>query len=163
DSLLVDSGSTTILFAEALAEKSGVTVITNSQYVAHAASRGPGENSVFLLGRQYHHEGAETLGPITNDQIQMLSTDHTVLTVGAIDGAGRFMDFVADAAYTARAMMSRARQVTVLVDSSKLEKTALIQVCAAHQVSRVVTDATPPPAVLTSLQAAGVEVIIAGS
>ncbi len=163
DSLLIDSGSTTILFAEALAGKSGVTVITNSQHVAHAASKGPGDNSVFLLGGQYHHEGAETLGSITNDQIQMLSTDHAVLTVGAIDGAGRFMDFVADAAYTARAMMSRARQVTVLVDSSKLEKTALIQVCAAHQVSRVVTDAMPPPAVLTSLHAAGVEVIVAES
>lgn len=161
DSLLVDSGSTTILFAEALTAKSGITVITNSQYVAHAASKGPGENSVFLLGGQYYHEGAETLGPMTNDQIQMLSADHAVLTVGAIDASGRFMDFVADAAYTARAMMARAQQVTVLVDSSKFEQTALFQVCSAHQVSRVVTDAPPPPAVMTSLQAAGVEVIIA--
>jgi DeoR family glycerol-3-phosphate regulon repressor len=161
DSLLIDSGSTTILFAEALANKNGITVVTNSQFVAQAASKGPGENRVFLLGGQYHHEGAETLGPMTNDQIQMLSTDHAVLTVGAVDATGRFMDFIADAAYTARAMMARARQVTVLVDSSKLEQTALFQVCTAHQVSRVVTDAPPPPAVMTSFLAAGVEVIIA--
>jgi len=162
DSLLIDSGSTTIVFAEALANKSGVTVVTNSQYVAHAASKGPGENRVFLLGGQYHHEGAETLGPMTNDQIQMLSTDHAVLTVGAVDAAGRFMDFISDAAYTARAMMARARQVTVLVDSSKLEQTALFQVCMAHEVSRVVTDALPPPALMTNLRTAGVEVIVAG-
>jgi len=161
DSLLIDSGSTTILFAEALAEKRGITIFTNSQHVAHAASKPPGGNSVFLLGGQYHHEGGETLGSITNDQIQMLSTDHAVLTVGAVDSGGRFMDFVADAAYTARAMMSRARQVTVLVDSSKLDKTALVLVCESHQVSRLVTDALPPSAVLTSLQAAGVEVIVA--
>lgn len=162
DSLLIDSGSTTILFAEALANKHGITVVTNSQYVAHAASKGPGENRVFLLGGQYHHEGAETLGPMTNDQIQMLSTDHAVLTVGAVDATGRFMDFIADAAYTARAMMSHARQVTVLVDSSKLEQTALFQVCTANQVSRIVTDAAPPPGLMTSFRAAGVEVIIAG-
>lgn len=161
DSLLIDSGSTTILFAEALASKTGITVVTNSQLVAQAASKGPGKNSVFLLGGQYHHEGAETLGPMTNDQIQMLSTDHVVLTVGAVDAGGRFMDFIADAAYTARAMMARARQVTVLVDSSKLEKAALFQVCTASQVSRVVTDAPPPPALMNSFRAAGVDVIIA--
>lgn len=99
---------------------------------------------------------------MTNDQIQMLSTDHAVLTVGAVDATGRFMDFIADAAYTARAMMSHARQVTVLVNSSKLEQTALFQVCTANQVSRIVTDAAPPPGLMTSFRAAGVEVIIAG-
>jgi len=161
DSLLIDSGSTTILFAEALSKRSGITVVTNSQLVAQAASKGPGDNSVFLVGGRYHPDGAETLGPITNDQIQMLSADHAVLTVGAVDAAGRFMDFVPDAAYTARAMMARARQVTVLVDSSKLEKAALFQVCTASQVSRVVTDAPPPPSLMTCLQAAGVDVIIA--
>lgn len=161
DSLLIDSGSTTIMFAEALAAKGGLTLFTNSQHVAHAATMGPAENSVFLLGGQYHPEGAETLGPITNDQIQMLSADHAVLTVGAIDAAGRFMDYIADAAYTARAMMGRARQVTVLADSSKMEKSALVQVCAAHQVSRLVTDTMPPPALSNNLETAGVEIIIA--
>lgn len=163
DSLLIDSGSTTILFSEALAQKSGMTIITNSHHVAQAASKGRGENSVFMLGGQYCHEGAETLGPMTNDQIQMLSADHAVLTVGAVDAAGRFMDFIADAAYTARAMIARARQVTVLVDSSKLEKTALFEVCGANQVARLVTENPPPPAVMTSLRAAGVEIIIAGA
>lgn len=161
DSLLIDSGSTTIMFAEALATMGGLTLFTNSQHVAHAATSGPAENSVFLLGGQYHPEGAETLGPITNDQIQMLSADHAVLTVGAIDASGRFMDYIADAAYTARAMMARARQVTVLADSSKMEKTALVQVCAAHQVSRLVTDSMPSPALCNNLKTAGVEIIIA--
>jgi len=161
DSLLVDSGSTTILFAEALSRKSGLTIITNSQHVAHAASKGPGENNVFLLGGHYYPEGAETLGPITNDQIQALSADHAVLTVGAVDNLGRFMDFMAEAAYTARAMIARTRQVTVLIDSSKIEKAALFQVCAAEQVSRVVTDAPLPAAVMTSFASAGVEVIVA--
>ncbi len=43
------------------------------------------------------------------------------------------MDFNADEAFIARAMIASARQVTVLADSSKLGRHALFQVCEARQ------------------------------
>ena len=53
------------------------------------------------------------------------------------------MDFNADEAFVARAMIASARQVTVLADSCKLGQHALFQVCEASQVHRLVTDRAP--------------------
>jgi DeoR family glycerol-3-phosphate regulon repressor len=71
------------------------------------------------------------------------------------------MDFNADEAYVARAMIASARQTTILADSSKLERHALFQVCDATQVDRLVTDRPPPSGLADALKSAGVEVVVA--
>lgn len=161
DSLMIDAGSTTVCFAEALALSPGKTIITNSQLVAQAASGSDRGNRVFLLGGEYDAEGGECLGVLTNDQIRLFQVDHAVLTVGAVGSTGEFMDFIADAAFTARSMIARARSVTILVDSSKFERFALFQLCSPSEISRVVTDAPPPAPTLRAFEQAGVEVILA--
>jgi DeoR family glycerol-3-phosphate regulon repressor len=82
-----------------------------------------------------------------------------VLTIGAIDAMGRCLDFNAEEAYIARAMMASARGTTVLADSSKLGKHALFQVCDATQIDRLVTDRLPPRELADALRAAGVEIL----
>jgi DeoR family glycerol-3-phosphate regulon repressor len=71
------------------------------------------------------------------------------------------MDFNAEEAFIARAMIASARQVTVLADSSKLGNHALFQVCDASQVHRLVTDRSPSETFARALNAAGVELIVA--
>jgi DeoR family glycerol-3-phosphate regulon repressor len=106
-------------------------------------------------------DGHELLGPLVVEQIQRLRADHAVLTIGAIDPAGRFMDFNAEEAYVARAMIASARRVTILADSSKIGRYALFEVCDAPQIHRLVTDRAPDAALTTLLTAAGVEIIVA--
>jgi DeoR/GlpR family transcriptional regulator of sugar metabolism len=161
DSLFIDTGSTTVYFAKALSERSGLTIITNSQKVADVISAGSGTNEVYLLGGRYARENEQVVGPITIEQIKRFNADHAVLTVGAVDDAGRFMDFNAEEAYVARAMIERARSATVLADGSKLSRTALFEVCDATQIARVVTETAPSLNVANALRAAGVEVLIA--
>jgi len=161
DSLLVDTGSTTACFAEALKSAGNFTVITNSVMVAHELWSGPGNSEVYLLGGRYHGDGHEILGPMVIEQIGRLHADHAVLTIGAIDPSGIFMDFNADEAFVARAMIASARQVTVLADGSKLGRHALFEVCRADKVGRLVTDRAPTGAVGTALHAANVEIVVA--
>lgn len=163
DSLLIDSGSTTTAFAESLGRAGQFTVITNAVMVARELWNAPKRSDVYLLGGRYFGDNHETVGPHAIEEIQRLHADHAVLTIGAIDPAGIFMDFNADEAYVARAMMASARQTTVLADSSKLGRRALFQVCEARQVHRVVTDKEPPVPLREALRAAGVEVLVAGS
>lgn len=160
DSLLVDTGSTTICFAEALRDRAGLTVITNSQKVAHIVAHGAGGSEAYLLGGRYSHDNEQVLGPLAVEQVQRFSADHAVLTVGAIDASGRLMDYNAEEAYVARAMIESAKSVTVLVDRSKLDRTALFEVCDASRIDRIVTDGPPPPAIANALAAASVEVVI---
>ncbi|MBN9306521.1 MAG: hypothetical protein BGO82_06170 [Devosia sp. 67-54] len=161
DSLLIDAGSTTAYFAEALGRAGVFTVITNSVLVANELWAAPNRGEVYLTGGRYFGEGHEVLGPLVVEQIQRLHADHAVLTIGAIDAGGKFMDFNTEEAFVARAMIASARRTTVLADASKLNRQALFQVCEASQVERLVTDRMPEPAMANLLQSAGVEIIVA--
>lgn len=161
DSLLIDAGTTTALFAAALGRAGSFTVITNSILVAEELRHGQRQSEVYLLGGRYYGEDQEMLGSLVVEQIQRVQADHAVLTVGAVDPAGRCLDFNAEEAYVARAMIASARQTTILADSTKLGRHALFQVCEANQISRLVTDAAPPPSVAAALRAAGADLIVA--
>lgn len=161
DSLMIDSGSTTAAFAEALGKVGQFSVITNSMLVANELWKAPIRSDIYLLGGRFFGEGHETLGPLAIDEIRRLRVDHAVITIGAVDPAGRFMDYNAEEAYIARAMLGSARQATILADSSKLCRHALFEVCDARQIQRMVTDRPPPSPLDDALRAAGVEVLVA--
>ena len=160
DSLLIDGGTTTALLAAALGRTGSFTVITNSLLVARELRDSQHKSEVYLLGGRLFGEGDEMLGSLVIEQIQRLQADHAVLTVGAIDPAGRCLDFNAEEAYIARAMMASARRTTILADSSKLGKHALFQVCGAAQIDRLVTDKLPPRELADVLRAASVEILV---
>jgi DeoR family glycerol-3-phosphate regulon repressor len=163
DSLLIDSGTTTAYFAEALGRVGSFAVITNSVGVASELWNAPHRSDVYLLGGKYFGDNQEVLGALAVEQIRALHADHAVITIGAMDAEGTSMDFNADEAFVARAMIASARMVTILADSSKLERHALFRVCDASQVDRLVTDQPPSERLAEKLKGAGVEVIIAGT
>lgn len=160
DTLLVDTGSTTIVFAEELARQSGLTVITNSLIIAQTMTRGRNGHRAFLIGGEYSDEAMENLGALAVRQVGHFHAIHAVITVGAIEMEGA-MDYTLEEAEIARAMIAQARQLTVIADSSKLEKAGLFRVCRLDAVDRLVTDARPKGALSDALVAAGVEIVVA--
>ncbi|MBP7002935.1 DeoR/GlpR family DNA-binding transcription regulator [Amaricoccus sp.] len=163
DSLLIDAGSTTTLFAEALGKVGSFSVITNSVAVAAELWGAPHKSDVYVLGGRYAGDGQEMLGPLTVEQIRTLRADHAVLTIGGMDEDGNCMDFNAEEAFVARAMIASAREVTVVADSSKLGRHALFQVCDAGKLDRLVTDRAPSQLLGEAMRAADVEVIVSGA
>ncbi|WP_020188023.1 DeoR/GlpR family DNA-binding transcription regulator [Methylopila sp. 73B] len=159
DTLFVDTGTTTLLFAEELSRARGLTVITNSAAIAALASRGE-DAQAFLLGGEYRDGGAECLGAMAIDQIRRFHAVHAVLTVGAVHEAG-VLDYDAREAEIARAMVAQARAVTVLADASKFDRSAPFVVAPLEAISRIVTDAVPVGPIADALVAAGVEVVAA--
>jgi DeoR family glycerol-3-phosphate regulon repressor len=159
DALFVDTGTTTLFFAEALARKAGMTVITNSILVAQALARDGGRNKVFLLGGEYRDEASENVGSLTIEQIARFSAQHAVLTIGAITVSG-IMDYSLEEVEVARAMVERAKVVTVIADAAKMERQALFQVCELAQVDRLVINRMPEGELAAALRQAGVEIIL---
>lgn len=160
DTLFVDTGTTTLYFAESLAERSGLTVITNSLLIAEAISKGGKDNKVFLLGGEFLPDAHQTVGPLTLEQISRFNTNHVVLTVGAISNQG-IMDFSIEEVEVARAMILNSRLVTVIADSSKLEREALFLLCSLDRVDRLIVDKAPSMELAEALKQAGVDVLIA--
>ncbi len=160
DTLFVDTGTTTVAFAEELAQSRGLTIMTNSVAVAQIVARGADDARVFLIGGQYADEAAEMLGALAIQQIQQFHAGDAVLTVGAIETDGIF-DYAIDETEIARAMIGQARRVTVLADASKLGRGGLFQVCPLGRIDRLVIDRAPDCPQIEAVHRAGVELIVA--
>ncbi len=161
DSLLINCGTTTIFFAEELARHGPFTIITNATPVAAEMWKAPKRGPIHLMGGGYFGDAFATLGAQVVEQIQKIHADHAVLAVGSISASGTIMDYSVDEAYVARAMAESARSVTVLADSSKLNRNALLQICGPEKIDRLVTEKPVDAALESILKLAGVEIIVA--
>lgn len=158
DSLFVDTGTTTLLFAEELARREGLTVITNSAAIAALAARGEGAQ-VFLLGGSYRRGGQECVGELTLEQVRQFRASHVFLTVGAVSHDG-LLDFDLPEAQLARAMVRQAAELTVLADASKMGRTGVFEIGPLGLARRLVTDHVPED-LGQAIAAAGVEILVA--
>lgn len=157
DTLFIDTGSTTLACAEALAEVERLTVITNSVRIAQALGGSP-TNRVFLVGGVYGNDNGQTLGPLAIGQVEGFQADHAIVTVAALDPAVGAMDSDFEEAQVARAMIAHARNVYVLADRSKVGRSAAFRVCRLDEIDILVTDGDLDPDYAEPLRSAGVEV-----
>jgi len=155
DSILIDTGTTTLFFAKELAKLNRITVITNSLLIA--ASIGASGNRVFVIGGEYLPESEQNVGALAMEQISRFNAEHAVVTIGALSADGAF-DFSIEEAEITRAMIARTRYLTVIVDSSKLGKRALFQVFPLDRIDRLVIDRKPMGDLAQALADAHVEV-----
>lgn len=160
DSLFIDTGSTTIAFAEALTSRHSLVIVTNSPRIA-ATLAGDHTHKVFLIGGAYGVDAGESLGPLALEQIAKFRVRHAVLTVGAIDQAC-VMDFDLQEAEVAKAMIERADFVTVLADHSKFDRRAVFEVAPLSRIHTLVTDLAPGEKMARAIVTAGIDLVIAG-
>ncbi|MCC7320775.1 MAG: DeoR/GlpR transcriptional regulator [Rubellimicrobium sp.] len=153
DSLFIDTGTTTLACARALAEVADLTVITNSLRIARVFAHGSGHAQVFLTGGAYAPDNGETVGPMVLAQIAQFRADHAVIGVAALDPAAGALDADPDEAAIARAMCAAARQTVVVAGSAKFARRAAHLVCPLPQMEVLVADVPPPdpwPALLAT-------------
>ncbi len=158
DSVLIDTGSTTLVLAEELSAIAGLTVITNSAAIAALAAKGP-ESKVFLIGGEYRRSGQENVGEIAVQQISQFRAMHAILTVAAVAETG-YMDHDFQEAQVARAMSRQAASVTILADSSKMGRLGVFEVGPPQLAKRLITNEIPDD-LAGRLRGSGVDILIA--
>ena len=161
ETILIDTGSTTLYFAEKLAEISDLTVVTNSTEIARVMSAGPSLSRTFLLGGEFHADNRQTIGSMAISQLKSFRAHHAILTIGALDARTGVMDYSIEEAQLARAMVEQAEILTILVDSSKFEQIASFEVCGLAKVTNLVCDTPPSSKMKTALAEANVNIIVA--
>lgn len=153
--LLIDTGSTTLACAEALASLRKLTVITNSARIASVFGAQAGRHSVFLLGGQFASDNAETLGPMTISQVQEFQADYALISPAAIDSKAGMTDADHSEASVARAMIGQAERLVVIADRSKYERRAAHLVSRLEAIDVLVCDEPPDEPLLQRLLACG--------
>lgn len=142
DSLFINAGTTTAVFAEYLVDKENLTVITNCASVGNTIWHdGNTTHDVFLLGGKYNGIDTETYGSMVHQQIRMFQVDHTFMTLGAVNAEQGCMEYRVEAAEIIRTMIQQSHRTTVLADSTKLGSTTLVKICDLSEIDRLVTEA----------------------
>lgn len=158
DTLFVDTGSTTIACAEAIAAIGRLTVITNSVAVAGILGAAEHGNAVYLVGGRFGAEDGETVGAMAVEQIAHFQADLALLSAAAIGAAGGVMDSSFEEAQVARAMIRRSRRVAIVAHAAKFGRVAAFRVCPLEDVDILVSDADPGPELAVALRSASVDV-----
>ena len=161
ETLFIDTGSTTLMFAEEIAKVSELTIVTNSTEIARAIAKVNNGSRVFLLGGEFSVGNSQTVGTMVAAQIRSFRAHHTVLTIGALDKRTGAMDFNLEEAQVARAMIEQSERLTVLADHSKFNALASFEVCPLTQVDRLVSDARPSDDICKVLDGAGGQLVLA--
>lgn len=155
ETLFIDTGSTTLFFAEEIARLGGLTIITNSTEIARTIDKANKGHHVFLLGGEYSAGNSQTVGTLVAAQIRSFRAHHAVLTVGAIDRRSGVMDYNIEEAQVARAMIQQSEQITIVADHSKFNALASFEVCSLAQIDNLVCDDPVSDDIREALEADG--------
>jgi DeoR/GlpR family transcriptional regulator of sugar metabolism len=159
-SILFDSGTTTLAVARQLAARRRLVVITSSLPIAAVLQRSS-SSEVILLGGIVRRDAPDLAGPLAEANLDAFRAD--VAFVGA-DGVGLDGELYNASLTVGRLiakMTTRAGSVYVVADSSKIGRTALSRFGNAKQLQGLITDAGIARGDRRALERAGVRVLIA--
>ena len=156
ETLLVNGGSTTALFAGEI-ERQNVTIVTNN--LALAAAILP-DRSVYLLGGRYQSDAQVTVGPLFLSGVQ-ISVDSAIISVGGISTREGLTSPILEEALLTSSMIGAARRTIVVADASKFGQRSFAHICPLAYVDVLVTDREPPGELAEALASAHVQVIVA--
>ncbi len=156
--LLLDSGTTTLMLAEMLPEDRDLTVVTNSLAIATVLESRSGVDLYVLGGRVRRRTGA-AVGEWVDAALADVRVDVAFLgTNGFSVGRGFSTPHQVEAA-AKRAMRHAARRVLVLSDSSKAGQEHFHRFAHPQEVSMLITDLGLDDETVDQLDASGLDVV----
>ncbi len=137
-SLLLDSGSTTLEVAKALRAHRGMTVVTNDLRVAAELAQ-QGDVRLIVLGGEALPNVYTLMSERAVDLISEYHVDYAVLGADAIDPRGIWNTNSFEAPMK-RALIRAADKSLLVADSSKFGRSALVRIAGLDEIGLVVTD-----------------------
>ncbi len=157
-SVLLDSGTTTLAIARRLKAVSGVTVITTSLPIASELFGATGVNTI-LLGGQLRHESPDLYGAITDHTLDVLRADVAFLGADAIDPEGNLYNASAEIGRLIGRMAAAAAEVYAVADHTKIGRHDLMRFARLRDWTALLTDAALDPSMRRVLESAGATVV----
>lgn len=159
DTLILDSGSTTLQIVRNLRNKKDLTVATASIHIALELLRIPGVE-VLMLGGSVRSTSASVVGSYADQMLR----DHAFLKL-FLAGDGFDVDYGLTTtnsmeAHLNRIMIQAAQQTVAVVDSSKLGRRGLSRICGIEDINTVVIDSGIPDENVHRLEDLGIRVVV---
>lgn len=161
ETIFVDSSSTGLAFAEQLARRRGLglTLVTNSPGIAYRLDA-PSIHIVVTPG-ELHQELRLICGHWTIEFLSRLKFSRSFISGASLhheQGLGSMTRYLADVLNAARAASG---ETIALVDSSKFERTSLLQIARVDELDLIITDDLIEPSVADAFAGVGARLEIA--
>lgn len=159
--VMIENGSCCALLARELADtKVGVTIVTNSAFIANFVRDSSGVHCI-LLGGMYQRDSQAMVGPLVRVCAREFFVDRLFIgTDGWVERAG-FTNADQMRADAVRAMSESAAEVVVLSESEKLGQRGVIPMRMPDRRLTLVTDGGITPEWRATLERAEVSIIVA--
>ncbi len=158
--IALDVGTTTFLLARLLAGQQHVKFFTNS--VRNATQLGEGLAEVYLPGGRMRNDESSISNATAISQFEALWFDIAFVGVSGLTSDGIY-DYSFDDTEMKRVYLRRSTKKVVLCDASKFDCMSLVHIAPLSQFDMLITNASPPPELAKALEAARVEVMVAGA
>lgn len=159
DTIILDSGTTTLEVAKNLGGFRNLTIITNALNVAGQLINFPNVK-VIMLGGTLRQSSLSMLGPVAEANIRDYYCDKLIMGVDSIDSRYGISTPTIEEAHLNRLMIEIAKQVIVVTDSSKFLRKSFAFIAPISDVDVVVTDANIPEEERRNLEALGIGTIV---
>jgi DeoR/GlpR family transcriptional regulator of sugar metabolism len=136
--VILDTGTTTLAVAHALAGLRKLKVLTSSLAIASALYAREGLELV-LLGGQVSKNSPDLSGPLTEDNLRAFRAELAFVGADALDAGGLYTSSQ-EIARVSRAILASAKQTVLVADSSKLGRTSFARFADWEMIDRVVMD-----------------------
>ncbi len=160
DTIILDSGTTTMEIAKNLGNFKNLTVITNALNIAQQLADFTNIR-VLVPGGILRKNALSLVGPMAETAIRNYFCDKLFLGVDGIDAQYGISTPNVEEAYLNRIMIDISREVFVVTDSSKFNKRSFALIAPMAKVNGVITDAHIPEAEKERIEKQGIQVIIA--
>ncbi len=157
-SLIINIGTTTERVASALRGHKGMLVITNNINVANILRHADGVEVIITAGSLRKADGG-IVGSATYDFIKQFKVDYAIMGASAIDGDGALLDYDYREVRVSQAILESSRNIILVADSMKFERTAPVRIGHISQVDTFVTDKTPSPEFIQICQDNNVQIV----
>lgn len=158
DTVIIDSGTTTLEVAKNLKDIKNLTVITNALNIASQLINE--QIRVILLGGILRNESLSLIGSIPENSIKNFYCDKLFVGVDGIDSKSGIFTPNPEEAQLNRLMIEAAKEVIVVADSSKFKRKSFAFIAPISMVNVIITDSKIPEDELKNLKNIGVKTII---
>jgi DeoR/GlpR family transcriptional regulator of sugar metabolism len=158
ETVMIENGSCCALLAEELVNnKRGVTIITNSAFIAGYVRLKP-QSKIILIGGDYQNDSQVMVGPMIKQGAENFCVDSLFIGTDGYTVQGGFTNSDHLRAQAVRDMTLRADKVIVLTESNKFFRHGVVSLQISDQIKIVVTDTGIPIEARQDLEGRGIEV-----
>ena len=157
DTILIDSGTTALEVVRNLDKFSDLTIITNSINALSEALKYK-RFKVILVGGSVREPSYSTVGSLAESNLKLFYCDKLFLGVDSFSVDAGLSTPSVEEASTNQVMISRAREVIAVFDSSKVNKRALAFISSVDKIDTIVTDSHLPANIRGQLKAMKINV-----